>query len=157
MTLSRTLAAAGAAVLISTALAGCGSSDKSSDDKSGDAKTLTKTEFQTQANKLCDQANKDTETYGANITEKSSDSDVADAIDKTVKRNDELVDAIAALKAPKDIQDDVTSMLDAVRAADQELDKVSSVKDMMSFDPNATVFKTANEKAAALGLDTCAS
>jgi hypothetical protein len=146
MALSRTIAAAGVAALISTLLVGCGSSDE----------TLTKKEFQSQANKLCEDANKETETYGANITEKSSDADVAAAIDKTVKRNEELVDDVDALNEPKSMTDDVDSMLDSVRAGIKLLDEISSVQDLMSFDPNSGAFKEANDKAKALGLETCA-
>ena len=146
MTLSRTLAAAGAAVLISTALAGCGSSGSD---------TLTKAEFQTKANKLCADANKDTEAYGKDISEKSTDAEVTEAIDKTVKRNQELVDAIDGLNEPESISDDVASMLDSVRAGMKDLDKISSVQDLMSFDPNGGNFKDANDEANKLGLDTC--
>ena len=148
MTLSRTVAALGAAALISTALVGCGSS--------GGSDTLTKAQFQSKANKLCADANKDTESYGADITQKSTDAEVTDAIDKTVKRNQELVDAIDALKEPKSISDDVASMLDSVRAGMKDLDKISSVQDLVSFDPTGGNFKDANDKATKLGLDTCA-
>jgi hypothetical protein len=157
MTLSRTLAAAGAAVLLSTALVGCGSSDSSGDKGvAADKPALTKAEFQTQANKLCAAANKDTESYGANISEKSTDAEVSAAIDKTVQSNQELVDAIDALYEPQDLSADVASMLNSVKAGMAELDKVSSVQDLMSFDPNSGSFKDANDKATKLGLDTCA-
>jgi len=146
MVLSRIVAAVGAAALITTTLAGCGGSD-----------SLTKAEFQTKANKLCKDANKDTETYGANISEKSTDAEVTAAIDKTVKRNQELVDAIDALKEPTAISDDVASMLTSVKAGMKDLDKISSVQDLMSFDPNGGNFKDANDKATKLGLGTCAS
>jgi len=146
MALSRFVAALGAAALISSALAGCGSSS-----------TLTKAEFQTKANKLCADSNKDTESYGANISEKSTDAEVTTAIDKTVKRNQQLVDAIRALDEPKSISDDVDSMLDSVQAGMKDLDKISSVSDLMSFDPNGGHFKDAHAKATKLGLDTCAS
>ncbi|MFL6023167.1 MAG: hypothetical protein ACJ72O_07490 [Marmoricola sp.] len=148
MALTRTLAALGAAALVSTALVGCGSSGSD---------TLTKAEFQTKANKLCADANKDTESYGADITEKSSDADVTAAIDKTVKRNQDLIAAIDALDEPKSISDDVASMLSSVRAGMKDLGKVSSVQDLVAFDPNGANFKAANDKAKALGLDTCAS
>ena len=144
--LARSLAAAGAAVLVSTVLVGCGGTD-----------TLTTKEFQTRANKLCADANKDTESYGADISEKSTDSEVTAAIAKTVKRNNELVDAVDALKPPSKIAEDVDAMLKNVRAGNKELGKITSVADLMSFDPNGGVFKKANDQATKLGLDTCAS
>ena len=126
-------------------VSGCGGSD-----------TLSAKEFRSQANKLCTDANKDTEAYGAKITEASSDADVTAAIDKTVKRTSELVADIDALEPPKDLADDVDSMLASVRAGNKDLDKVSSVQDLTSFDPNSGPFKEANDKASKLGLDACA-
>jgi len=104
MSLSRTLAAAGAAVLISTALVGCGSS--SSDDK-----TLTATEFKAQANKLCSAAKKDTDKMGESLSETSTDEEVTKAVDDAVARNTQLVDDLDALKAPKSLQSDVDDLL----------------------------------------------
>ena len=78
-------------------------------------------------------------------------------IAKTVKRNNELVDAVDALKPPSKIADDVDAMLKNVRAGNKELGKITSVADLMSFDPNGGVFKKANDQATKLGLDTCAS
>lgn len=144
MSLSRTLATAGAAVLVSTVLAGCG----------GDG-TLSAKEFRSQANKLCADANKDTETYGAKISQTSSDADVTKAIDRTVERNEKLVADIDALEAPKSMADDVDSMLASVRAGMKELDKISSVQDLTSFDASSGPLKDANDKAVKLGLTTC--
>lgn len=140
---SRSLAAAGAAVLVSTALVGCGSSDD----------TLTAKEFRTQANKLCADASKDTDKMGADLTEKSSDADVTKAVDDAVARNNQLVNDIADLKPPKDLQDDVDSLLDSVRDALKKLDTVGSVQDLQAMeDP----FTEVNQKSEELGLDTCA-
>jgi len=147
-TLFRSLAAVGAAVLISTALVGCGSS---SDDK-----TLTAKEFRSQANKLCSDADKETEAFGANITEKSSDADVAEAIDKTVARNHELIKDLEALKAPDNLADDVDSMLDSVKAGLVVLDKISSMQDLQTAASGESPFAAADTKAKKLGLDTCA-
>lgn len=132
-------------VIMLTALmtAGCGGSD-----------TLSAKEFRSKANKLCAAANKDTDGYGAKITQTSSDADVTAAIDKTVKRNEQLADDIDALKPPKAMADDVDSMLTSVRAGIKELDKITSVKDLTTFDPST--LSDANAKAKKLGLDTCA-
>jgi hypothetical protein len=143
MNQNRTRAALVVVTLSALLASGCGGSD-----------TLSAKEFRSQANKLCADANKDTDGYGAKITETSSDADVTEAIDKTVKRNDELVDDIDALNAPKSMADDVDSMLKSVRTGIKELDKISSVKDLTSFDPST--LNDANAKATKLGLDDCA-
>jgi len=148
---SRTLATVGVVALLSAALVGCGSSDGTSSDKK-----LTAAQFRTQANKLCADADKDTESFGSSISESSSDSDVTEAIDKTVARNDKLVNDIDALNAPSDLADDVDSMLDSVRDALKVLDKITSVQDLVTASKGADPFAEVNTKAKALGLDTCA-
>ncbi|RNL75313.1 hypothetical protein [Nocardioides marmorisolisilvae] len=157
MTLSRTLAAAGAAVLISTALAGCGSSDKSSDDKSGDATTLTKAQFQEQANKLCGDLNDDVEKIGADLGPDSSDAEVKAVITQLVARNTKLISDIDELKVPADLKTEVDSMLDSLRAAGEEFSAVGSVDDLNALDVDHGVFAESDQKAKDLGLDTCAS
>ena len=117
--------------------------------------TLSAKEFRSQANKLCADANKDTETYGAKISQTSSDAEVTEAIDRTVKRSEKLVADIDALAAPTSMADDVDSMLASVRAGMKELDKISSVQDVTSFDASSGPLKDANDKAVKLGLDTC--
>src|SRR5690242_8593323 len=137
MSLSRTLAAAGAAVLISTALVGCGSS--SSDDK-----TLTATEFKAQANKLCSAAKKDTDKMGESLSETSTDEEVTKAVDDAVARNTQLVDDLDALKAPKSLQSDVDDLLKSVRDGLKKLDAATSVKDLQTMDDP---FTDANQKS----------
>ncbi|RNL61996.1 hypothetical protein EFK50_09205 [Nocardioides marmoriginsengisoli] len=152
MTRTRTLGTVACAAVLALSLVGCGGDDK---DK-GDSKALSATEFKDQANKLCAEASKDTESFGTGITETSSDADVTEAIDKTVARNKELIDAIDDLEAPDDLSDDVDSMLDSVEAGIEELDKISSIADLTSIDTSAGPFAEADAKAKALGLDTCA-
>jgi len=145
MTQSRTLAAAGAVALLSALLVGCGGED-----------ALTAKEFRSQANKLCADASDDTEKFGADISESSSDADVTEAIDQTVERNNELVADIDDLAAPDSLADDVDSMLKSVRAGIKELDKISSIQDLLSVDLESGPFAEADEKAKDLGLDKCA-
>ena len=143
---SRTLAAAGAVALLSAVLVGCG----------GGEDTLTAKEFRSQANKLCKDADADTEKFGEDISEKSSDKEVTDAVDQTVERNNELVDDIDDLNAPDDLADDVDSMLDSVRDALKELDKISSVQELVAAASGEDPFAEVNRKATALKLDECA-
>lgn len=149
-----TILAVAASVALATSLTGCGSSDKSKNDSSP---TLTAAQFKEQANQLCKDAGKDTESYGANITESSSDADVTAAITQTVQRNQKLVADIAALKAPADLTDDVKSMLDDVRQGLTQMGQIGSVADLKSFDPSTGAFKSADDKATALGLPDCAN
>jgi hypothetical protein len=139
-----------ASVALATTFAGCGSSD------SGKTPTLTSAQFKSQADKLCVDANKETDSYGANITESSSDADVAAAIKQTVDRDKKLVSDIEKLKAPADVKSDVKSMLDDVRSGLDQMGKIGSVADLKTFDPTTGVFKDANDKATALGLPDCA-
>jgi hypothetical protein len=142
MSLSRTLTAAGAAVLLTTALAGCGGSS-----------TLTAKEFKAQANKLCAAAKKDTDKMGATLSENSSNDEVTKAVDGAVARNNQLADDIDALKAPKSLQGDVDAMLKSVRDGLKKLDAATSVKDLQTMDDP---FIEANQKSKDLGLAICA-
>lgn len=156
MTRTRTLGTVACAAVLALSLVGCGSSDDKDKGKESDAKALTADEFKEKANALCEASTKDTESYGADISETSSDADVTAAVDKVVERNNKLADDIAALKAPEDIADDVASMLADVRAGLVEMDKLSSVADMMKYDDTTGPIADANTKSTALGLDKCA-
>jgi hypothetical protein len=145
MPLSRTLGAVGASVLLTAALAGCGGSS-----------TLTATEFKSQANKLCAAANKDTTSYGANLTESSTDADAAAFVAKVAKRNAELADAIDKLKEPTSMSADVSSMLASVRDGIKQFKNLTTIQQLMAFNPNSGSFKDANDKSLKLGLKTCA-
>jgi hypothetical protein len=153
--MNRTLGTVACAALLALSLAGCGSS---SDDKDNgnDSKTLSASDFKEQANQLCADANKASESIGADITETSSDAEVTDAIDQTVALNEKLINSIEDLNAPDNLADDVKSMLDAVRGGTEEMDKISSVSDLSAFDPTTGAFADADEKATALGLTECA-
>ena len=154
MTRTRTLGTVACAAVLALSVVGCGSSDDK--DKGSDSKALSAADFKEQANKLCADSNKDSESYGADISETSSDADVTAAIDKVVERNNKLADDIADLKAPEDMADDVASMLKDVRAGLTEMDKLSSVADMMKYDDTTGPIADANTKSTALGLDECA-
>ncbi|MET3961837.1 hypothetical protein ABIE44_001771 [Marmoricola sp. OAE513] len=150
----RSLAAVACSVALATSFAGCGSDSK--DDDKGESKTLSVADFKEQANKLCKEAGEDTAKFGEDISESSSDADVSDAIDKTVDRNKKLVEDIDDLEAPDSIEDDVDSMLDSVEDGLKQMGEVSSLQDLMAFDPTGGSFKDANDKATALGLPDCA-
>lgn len=118
----------------------------------GGESTLSAKDFRTKAEALCKKAHSDTEKMGEDLTQSSTEKDITAAIDKLVKRNEKLADDIAELKAPKNLQDDVDTMLKSVRSALKKLDD-ASLADLQSMeDP----FAKANEQAKDLKLDACA-
>lgn len=141
MSYPRTLAPLGAAVLLSLVLAGCGGDD-----------ALTAKEFRAQANKICKAADKDTDKLGDELGDSPSEKEFLAQIDKLVDRNEEMVDDLAALKAPESLSDDLDDLVSEVRSALKKVDD-ASLEEINSME---NPFTAANEKAEELKLDDCA-
>jgi hypothetical protein len=122
-------------------VAGCG----------GDDSALSAKDFRAQANKLCEDAEDDTDKLGEGLDESSSEAEVEKSIDGLVERTEKLVADIRALDEPKALTDEVDDMLDAVTAAAAKIDDATIAEIGEMDDP----FADANQKAKALKLDSC--
>ena len=133
---------AGTALALSALVTGCGGDD-----------ALSEKEFRAEADKLCKAADKDTEAYGKDLSESSSEDEVKKAIDKLVDRTEKLMADIDELEEPEALSDDVESMLDSVKAALKKIDG-ASLEELGSME---NPFAEADEKATDLGLKECGS
>lgn len=138
---SRTVLALVSVAALSLPLTGCGGDD-----------TLSAKEFRSQAEKLCNAAEKDTDKIGEELSDSATEADLAKAIDKLVDRVGELADDIAALKPPKDLVEGRDDMIAAVRKGLDKVDNATAAELSAMEDP----FADANEKAKKIGLDACA-
>lgn len=146
------------------AVAGCGgggnsSSSSSSGSSNGSAKTLSKSDFQQQANAIC----KDVNDKVNAIPTPSGFGDVGPYADKITSITDDALSRLRALKPPSELQDDWNSWLGyaaGLHDTAQELKDAAAKKDEAAL-------KAAGEEASArdkksdpiakrLGLDTCA-
>lgn len=136
------LAIAGTTVL-ALALASCG----------GGPKTLTASQFRTQAQAICAAAQKDVKSYGDGFSATPTDAQITVAVGKLYDRVNKEADQIAALNEPANLTKDVTAMLVDVRAG------AKKIKDLGAGILTATQnpFVDANTKAKALGLTGCVS
>lgn len=133
---------AGTAVLaLAFTATGCGSS------------ALSAEEFRTQANKICTDGEKSADGMFDGINENSTEAELNEVFAKVADLLEEQADQIDDLAAPKDLEDDVESMLESLRdGADKVRDK--GVELMQSEeDP----LEDATKKADDLGLEACGS
>jgi hypothetical protein len=143
------------------AVAGCGggSNNSSSGSSNGSSQTLSKADFQKQANAICKGVNDKVNA----LDTPTGFEDVGPYADKVIAITDDAVSKLKALKPPSDLQDDWNSWLgyaDGLHTTAQELKDAAAKKDQAAL-------KAAGEEASArdkksdpiakrLGLDTCA-
>jgi hypothetical protein len=146
--------AAGALVLVTLLVAGCGSSSSSSSSTAAAKPPLTKAQFLAQGNAICTQGNKSLagpeKALGASPTEAQVAAFITGPFKTEVQRQ---ITAIRALKAPTADQATVTHIFDL---AQSELDHVTS--DPKAFiSASVSPFKPFSIAAHAYGLIVCAS
>ena len=156
------LALAGLAASAALTVAGCGSDDESTSTAtgpngvtSGGSSTLTADAFTQQANAICTAGNKSIEQV-ANSTftgQKPSAAELQRYADVAVPAIQQQIDAIRALPAPEDLQDQVNDFLDTSEA---DLKKVKADPSLFAAG-DTDPFANTNESASALGLDECGS
>jgi hypothetical protein len=143
------------------AVAGCGGGgdNSSSSSSNGSAATLSKGDFQKQANAIC----KDVNDKVNALDTPSGFEDVGPYADKVIAITDDAVSRLRALKPPSELQDDWNSWLGYAAGLH---DTAQQLKDAAAKKDTAAL-KAAGEEASArdkksdpiakrLGLDTCA-
>jgi hypothetical protein len=154
----RTVLVTASAVVMTVALAGCGSSAQSDpgkdiDDRKDDSKPLTAAQFRTQAQKICRDSQAEMEKLGEDF---ESTQPTQEQFEKAFARIpdllDQQVDKLEALEPPAEMADDVDAMLDSLSDVAADIDKQGADILTQEADP----FAEANEKAKALKLDDCA-
>ena len=147
--LTTSLLAAGA-----IAIAGCGggSSSRSSD-------TLSKTEFQKQANAICKGVNDKVNA----LATPTGFADVGPYADKVTAITDDALDKLRALKPPKEFQDDFSKWLGfaaGLHETAQKLKDAAAKKDKNALqaagDEASARDKQADPIAKRIGITTCA-
>jgi hypothetical protein len=158
-----TIAAAGA-----LALAGCGDGDDSSSTTTesstpvgatgaGGGEPLSKDEFLSQANAVCETGTKaidqaaDQVFTGRNPT----DAQLQRFADLAVPAVQAQIDGIKALTPPEGDQDEVEAILDAAQKANDEVDANPSL--LAAGNEGEDPYAEANERAADYGLTECGS
>lgn len=136
-------------LLVAVVAAGCGDDDE----------PLTAAEFRSRANEICADGNAALEEAGTELFLKG-DAATEDEIraffdDDVIPNVDRQLDAIADLRPPAALADEVEALLDEARAAlDQVRDTAAS--DPQSLFAGEDPFADVNDDAAAIGLTACA-
>ncbi len=157
------LALAVLAMAAAPAFAGCGSDDETTSTTTGATGETTGTggpalsaeAFAEQANAICAAGNKTIE-QAANSTftgHEPSQAQLQVYADLAVPSIQQQIDAVRALPAPEDIQDQVDDFLDT---AESDLKKVKADPSLFAAG-DSDPFANTNESASALGLDECGS
>jgi hypothetical protein len=147
------------AALAAMALGGCGGDDETTGTTTGanggEEPALSDATFVQQANAICEAGNKSTEKLAnSTFTGRKPSRAQLDAYAKVaVPAIQTQIDAIRALPAPEDLEDQVTEFLDT---AEEDLSKVEADPSLFvagDTDP----FANTNRLASDLGLDQCGS
>jgi hypothetical protein len=145
-----------AAVLALALVAGCGSSDDSTDTVE-ETVTLTKAEFIKQGDQICERAEKDSETEAEEFAEendfeleKASEEQLEEAITEVlVPALDRQVDELAALGAPEGDEEQIDAIIVALE------DASADVADDPSQAFEGEPLKEASELADEYGFKVC--
>jgi hypothetical protein len=154
--LSKRLTLLFAAVLALALVAGCGSSDDSTDTVE-ETVTLTKAEFIEQGDQICERAEKDSESEAEEFAEendfeleKASEEQLEEAISEVlVPALDRQVDELAALGAPEGDEEQIDELIVALE------DASADVADDPSQAFEGEPLKKASELADDYGFKVC--
>jgi hypothetical protein len=138
-------------VLGASLLVGCG------DDGGDSSDTLTETEFEEQANAICEEGNAEIDAGADETFSDVPSGEAPSEVEQTAFVEDVVVpgvqdqiDGIRALAAPEDIQDDVDAAMDDAEAVLDDLEEDPSLL-FGEDDP----FDEINPQLEELGLDAC--
>lgn len=137
--------------VLALVVAGCGGSG-------GGGDRLSKEEFQSQANAICDKYQKQ---LGA-LPEPQSIDDLPDAVSQALALIDRQIEEIGNLNPPQELQDDFDAMMeqaDKTRDAANDLSQAAKDRDEQgiqdAIDQGQAASKEADKFASNLGLDAC--
>ncbi len=132
---------------VGVVVAGCG----------GDDDELTKSEFTTQANAICEKGNAEIDSAANKAFPRHRPPSEAEATnfaeDTLIPNVQRQIDDVRDLNPPSEDEDEVTAILDE---AQQSLDRVEDDPTIL-FGAGQSPFAKSNQLAKAYGLDECAS